>query len=274
MHVLIRLLVLLLVLLVALGALAFTGLQVRPKPFPPYPEATPPLRSVPVPEGLPAPVARFYAVAVGEQAPVIRSAVLSGEGSIRLNGLRFPARFRFTHEAGQGYHHYIEATLFGRPLFKVNEWYLDGKARMELPVGVIENDAKTDQAANLTLWGESIALPSLFLTDPRVRWEPVDETHATLVVPLGEETDRFTVTFDAESGLPVSLDAARWKAPDSPARLNWHIALSGWQRHGGMLVPTRWALTWEDENGPWFVGEINEVNYNVDVEEYIRAPGP
>ena len=51
---------------------------------------------------------------------------------------------------------YIEATIFGYPVMKVNEWYLDSKARMELPVGVIENEPKIDMAANLALWGESV----------------------------------------------------------------------------------------------------------------------
>jgi hypothetical protein len=55
--------------------------------------------------------------------------------------------FRFTYLAGQGYHHYIETTVFGYPVMKVNEWYLDNKACMELPVGVVENEPKIDQAA-------------------------------------------------------------------------------------------------------------------------------
>ncbi len=37
--------------------------------------------------------------------------------------------------AGHGYRHYIEATVFGYPVMKVNEYYFDGKARMELPEG-------------------------------------------------------------------------------------------------------------------------------------------
>ena len=43
----------------------------------------------------------------------------------------------------------------------VNETYLDGKSRLELPFGVIEDEPKADQAANLGLWGESAWLPYL-----------------------------------------------------------------------------------------------------------------
>lgn len=274
MSLLLEVLLIIAGLLICLLWIAHVGLEIRPKPFVPYPGTTPDLEAIPVPEGLPGPVARFFRLSLGDRAPLIKSAVLSGDGHIRLQGLRFPARYRFTHQAGQGYRHYMEATIFGFPLLKVNEWYLDGHARMHLPVGVIENDAKTDLAANLALWGESIALPSLFVTDLRVRWEPIDDNHAKLVVPAGEGSDSFVATFDPQTGLLQSLKAMRWKAPTSPAKLGWRIDLSNWQRHAGMLVPTGWALTWADENGPWFEARITEVVYNVDVGEYIRNAGP
>ena len=36
------------------------------------------------------------------------------------------ARWRFTYQAGEGSRHYIEATVFGQPVMKVNEYYLTG----------------------------------------------------------------------------------------------------------------------------------------------------
>lgn len=39
---------------------------------------------------------------------------------MRVGGLTFRARFRFTHKAGQDYRHYIEATIFGITILKVN----------------------------------------------------------------------------------------------------------------------------------------------------------
>ena len=98
---------------------------------------------------------------------------------MRLVGITFPARFRFTHDAGRGYRHYIEATLFRLRLMKVNETYLGGQARLELPFGVTEGEPKIDQGANLARWAESAFwLPPLLVTDPRVRWESVDECRA------------------------------------------------------------------------------------------------
>ncbi|HEY53691.1 MAG TPA: hypothetical protein G4N94_09565, partial [Caldilineae bacterium] len=199
--------------------------------------------------------------------------VISGRGRLRIKGVTFPARFRFTHIAGQGYRHYIEATFFGYPLMKVNEWYLDGQARMELPMGVIENEPKIDSAANLSLWGEAVWFPSILLTDPRVRWEAVDDATARLIVPYGDDEEAFTVAFDPETGLLLKLEAMRWKEPGSEAKTLWRNEPLGWQRFSGTLVPSPAATTWLDEGSPWAVWTIEDVAYNVDVSDYIQARG-
>jgi hypothetical protein len=265
--------------LVAILAVGWLGLQVKPKPFPAYPKQTPALKTVELPADLPAPVARYYETIIGDQIPVIESAVITGRAKLRLFGLRFPARFRFTHVAGQGYRHYIEATIFGYPVMKVNEYYLEGNARMELPVGVIENQPKVDMAANLGLWGESVWLPSIFITDPRVRWEAIDDTTARLVVPFdfaqdrpfGEEEDSFTVSFDSQTGLIRMLEAMRYREATDEAKIPWRNEPLGWQTFHGIKIPSPASVTWLDEGTPWSVWTIEDVAYNVDVSEYIRA---
>jgi hypothetical protein len=112
-----------------------------------------------LPDGLPHPVERFYRQIYGENVPVLESAVITGRAKLRVAGITFRGRFRFTHDAGPGYRHYIEATIFGLPLLKINEHFLEGKARMELLFGVIQDNPKTNQAANLGHWAESVWLP-------------------------------------------------------------------------------------------------------------------
>lgn len=166
------------------------------------------------------------------------------------------------------------ATLFGLPVIKINEHYLDGKTRMELPFGVIENEPKVDQAANLDLWGEAMWFPSLYVTDPRARWEPVDDMTAILVVPSGDTEERFIVRFDTGSGLPRLMESMRYKGAGSVDKTLWLNEFLEWSDSGGQRVFAVVVVTWFDEGRPWAVFRVDEFVYNADLTEYIRAKGP
>lgn len=267
------LLIVLLVLVVLIAAL-YAGFQIKPAPFDDYAERTPPLDTVPVPDGLPAPVARFYAVITDGtgDVPVLTSAVLTGRAEMRI-GINFQARFRFTHNAGHAYRHYIEGTCYGLPLLKVNERYVDGVSRMELPFGTTENEPQVNQAANLGLWGESVWLPSIFVTDERVRWEAIDDNTALLIVPFEDGEDTFTVQFDAQSGLITEMTAQRYKDENADEKIAWSLRLSDWEMRHGLLIPLTGAAQWADEDDPWATFHIEDVVYNVDVADYLRQKG-
>src|SRR3990172_6819859 len=183
-------------ILAVLIFLVWLGLKIKPASFSPYPEQTPPRETVPLPEGLPAPVERFYKTVYGDKIPVIDTVVIKGQGVISPLGPKMPARFIFVHNAGKDYRHYIEATWFGLPFIRVNESYVDGNSHFELPIGTFDNDPSIMQGAVLGLWAEATWFPSIWLTDERVRWEPVDEKAALLYVPFGEQEENFVMRFD------------------------------------------------------------------------------
>jgi hypothetical protein len=263
-------------LALSLAGLGWLGLRIRPAPFPAYAHVGAPPETTPLPAGLPAPVERFYRQLYGEQVPVIRSAVISGRGTMRPvnGGPTLPMRFRFTHEAGRNYRHYIEATFFGLPIMRVNEHFVDGKERMELPWATAEGPTY-DQAGNLGMWGESISwLPAILLTDPRVRWEPVDATTAILVVPFDDGEERFVIRFDPTSGMLQLMEALRYKG-EEPVKTLWIGTAADWQPLGTPAAAARvGSLTWLDEGTPWAHFEVEAIVYNAAVDASLEARGP
>ncbi len=260
-------------LVILLFLLPAWGLHIRPKPFADFPQPTQLDTAVPLPADLPAPVARYYQTIFGDEVPVVDTAVITARGTVRFAGITFPSRLRFTHNAGQDYRHYIESTVFGYPLMKVNEAYREGQARMELPVGIIENEPKVDMAANLGLWGESMWLPSIFVTDSRVHWEAIDDTTARLYVPFEDGEDNFTVYFDAETGLIQRMETMRYREVDAE-KILWQLTPLAWTEINGILIPSISTATWADEGTPWLVVDIEDVVYNADIGSYLYTTGP
>jgi hypothetical protein len=243
--------------LLLLAVIGYWGLHVAPKPMAPYPGASPELETVPLPAGLPAPVQRFYQTSLGDRVPVVETAVITARGHMRLFGLWIPHRMRIIHQAGQGYYTVIQPTFFGYPVITLFDTYLKGVAHVDQP-GFPDNHPKMDSASNLALWAESVDLPSIYLTDPRVRWEPIDQTHARLVVPSPEGSDSFAVTFDETTGLIAAMEALRWRNPGDTAKSRWKTAATN-----GLG-----QVTWNDE-APWFEMKVEQVLLNVDVSQYV-----
>ncbi|WP_219722069.1 DUF6544 family protein [Deinococcus planocerae] len=258
-------------------ALGWLGLQVQPRLFPAYPSAASTPETVPLPAGLPAPVERFYRQTYGERLPVITSAVISGRATLRPvpGGPAFPARFRFVHEAGRNYRHYIEATWFGLPILRVNESYVGGVSRQEMPPPFPSSigDPKGAQGANLGMWSETIWMPSVYLTDPRVRWEAVDDETALLTVPFGEERETYVVRFDPATGRPTLFESMRYHDGNSREKTLWINQNLSWADFGEVTLPKQGAAIWLDQGRPWAVFTAEEVVYNVDVREDVRRRG-
>jgi hypothetical protein len=269
------------IILVLLGITAavllvgWLGLQVKPKPFEPYAEESPTLKTVPLPADLPAPVKRFYKTVYGDQVPVIDTVVVKGRAVLSPFGFKMPARFVFVHNAGRDYRHYIETTWFGLPVMKVNESYVDGNSLFELPIGTYENDPSITQGAALALWAEASWFPSIWVTDERVRWQAVDDATAILFVPFGAQEENFVVRFNPKTGLIDIMEAMRCRdAGQELKKILWITQGLPGKTTEGAKISAIGSATWLDQGKPWAVFTLEEVKYNVDVRDYILRKGP
>ena len=185
-----------------------------------------------------------------------------------------PARFVFVHNAGKDYRHYFEATLFGIPLLKINEGYIDGASFFESPMASYYDEVNANQGANLALWAEANWFPALWLTDSRVRWEPVDKHTSLLYVPYEKGEESFLVRFDAQTGLIDLMEAMRYRdTGQGQPKILWIIRNEPGQPVAGTKIPSASSVMWLDQGKPWAYFNLEDLSYNVDVSTYINQRG-
>lgn len=255
--------------LIIIFFIGWVGLQIAPKSFSALDDGDHLSKEVELSDNLPTQVKSFYEKVYGNNIPVVNTAVISGRGRMTISGITFPARFRFVHQSGTAYRHNIELTFFGFPIITVNEVYQEGKAKLELPFGIVENEPKVNQGANLALWGEAIWYPSVFLHDTRTRWKEADDNSALLEVPFGRKKQSILVRFDPDSELPHLLEAMRYKEANDQKKTLWLIETNGYKEINGHNVASSVAITWFDDGYPWAVFEVEDIVYNVDVEKFF-----
>jgi hypothetical protein len=135
-------------------------------------------------------------------------------------------------------------------------------------MGTYYNDPNTNQGATLALWAEAGWFPAIWVTDPRARWQAVDEHTAILFVPFVDQEESFVVRFNPQSGLVEMMEAMRYKTTSGQNKTLW--ITNEVQRQGQAAIS---YATWLDDGKPWAEFVIDEMHFNLDVSKYIRARG-
>lgn len=95
-----------------------------------------------------------------------------------------------------------------------------------------------DQGENLFLWAEAALIPSAVVSRPGVRWQPINETSARMVLPLRDEQDEMVFSFDPETRLIREARALRYREVGGP-KIGWRVQYLNWRRFGEVMFPGR-----------------------------------
>jgi hypothetical protein len=195
-----------------------------------------------------------------------------GTAQATFNGISVAARFKFYHDAGNAYYHYIQVGWFGLPVAAINERYRDGVAILDIPGQHVEDSAEINAAANQGMWSEAIWLPSIWFADERVRWEAIDDTSARLIIPNATTEEAFTIQFDPQTGLISGMTTLRYRNPGDTERTLWTPFTQEWQEINGVMVPSVSSLQWGND-APWVTWHVETVLYNIDVSRRLAQFG-
>ena len=227
----------------------------------------PPVVAESTARALPAPVARFRELALREGSSVVETVAIECRATMRRPRMpRLPLRIRMFHRVGRAFVHDIRMGIGPLSIRMGLDAYVDGHGLMKIGPSV-QTGVEFDQGALIALWGEALGFPSAWEGCDDVRWEPLDDTTALLVVAGPEGDIPITVGFDPATGCPAFCEADRYKAKGPKVR--WRGASSDWRRFDGVLSPGRFSAAWADEPYPWLEIRIDSLRVNVPVDDRL-----
>ena len=102
----------------------------------------------------------------------------------------------------------------------------------------------------------------------------VDDNTALLIVPFGEGEEQLVVRFDPMDGRLRAMETMRYR-DEASDKILWlaETLPSDTIEAAGAALETVGTATWQDQGKPWATFTTEEIVYNVDVSDYIRAHG-
>lgn len=220
-------------------------------------------------EPIPPCVSRFVDLAAEAHSGPFRTVALDTTAWMRRPGMPpIPLEIRMAHQLGEAFVHDIRVGR--RPISAPLglDAFVDGRGAMRVGRS-IKCGPTYDRGALIAMWGEALVFPSAWL-DRDVRWEPIDDTTARLVVPWADGDVPIVVAFDRITGLPDLCLADRHKG-DGPLT-PWTGVWRDWRIADGVLAPRRLVVRWLDEPDPWLAITVRSIALGAPVDaELARA---
>lgn len=202
------------------------------------------------------------------QSPDARSAVVWGHGRMKWGFLTVPFRLTAYYVPGSKAMHKYEFTLFGFPIRAAYETWENerGTYRTSGPFSKDESGPLVSQAATMSAWAEAVFTPGMFLSDPLAQWTRSAPQVLHLSYPESGPRDSLTFIFDIPSGKPLEASGLRY-GHFREERAPWKVEYSDWKNLHGYELPTRLVFTWGSETKSAMEWTVEDVQYNVNVEE-------
>ena len=229
-------------------------------------------------DGLPAPVARYFAFALPEGQPRIRQARIrwAGEFQTRPGGgwSSFTAEQDLT-ATPPGFVWDAEIHMIPLIPMRVRDSYVGGTGamlgRMGGVVPIVNEGGSREMASGaLTRWlGEAAWFPTALLPGPRpgegVQWEAIDDATARATLTDGQTSVQTDFHF-APTGELTRMTAMRYRDVNGVGVLTPFEGVNhGFERRNGVMIPTSSEVAWLLPEGrfPYWRGRPVEVRYQL-----------
>lgn len=222
-------------------------------------------------EGLPAPVARYFAYALSPAQPRLLRARLEQQGELLMGPGNWRPFSATQHFSGGTPGFVWDATLRMNPLLgvRVRDSYLRGEGTMlgkvEALVPVVHQHGTREMAeASLQRWlAEAVWLPTALLPREGLTWSAVDARTARASVT--DHGVSVWVDFEfADSGEIIGTSTLRYRDVNGrPVLTPWKGRFWGYEQVGGVRIPREGEVGWVLPEGlqPYWRGRMVEARF-------------
>lgn len=223
---------------------------------------------------LPAPVRRFFALALTDGQPIIRSGNMdmTGRFNMSLDAAQwkpFTSKQRVvTDRPGFVWNGRINL-IPGVPV-RVHDAYVAGKGLLEpailglFPLGSVKGGGEIARGELMRWFAEAVWYPTALLPSQGVVWQAVDDTSARATITDGPIRLDMLFRFGTDGLVSGILVAARGGLVDGKTvMMPWEGTFGDYRRQDGMMVPFYGEVAWITPRGrrPYFMGTATRLAY-------------
>ncbi|MCY7376315.1 MAG: hypothetical protein LH472_10140 [Pyrinomonadaceae bacterium] len=223
-------------------------------------------------DDLPAPVARYFRLALKDGQPIVRTARIRYAGEFKLNGKWTPFDSE-QHFSANPPAFVWDADMKMNPLMnvRVRDGFTDGKGSMNAKIFALfsvmnaHDDVKLDAGALQRYLAELAWLPTALLPSENLHWTAIDENRASATLTDGKTTVSLEFRFNDAGELIEAFTPARFYGTNGEYKtFPWLGRFWNYEERGGMMIPIEGEVEWQMPEGaaPYFKGRIVEAEYD------------
>jgi len=225
---------------------------------------------------LPAPVARYFRMALKDGQPLVRSARVSHKGEFLTSkeGNSWSPFESTQHFSANPPGFVWDATMRMAPLMdvRVRDAYLAGKGSMQartfavIPVMDAMGKAELDAGALQRYLAEAIWFPTALLPGKGVTWSAIDDTKALATLTDSGTTVSLEFRFNEKGEVSGVFSPGRFREEKGKYILTpWAVRVWNFEERGGMRIPLEGEVAWQLSGGnmPYWKGRIVDVQYDL-----------
>ena len=224
-------------------------------------------------EGLPAPVQRYFRLALKDGQPIITAVTIDMAGTFNMSATGeqwkpFTSRQRVVTRR-PGFLWDAKIAMLPGLTARVADSYIAGKGLLHaailglFTVADISGDGEIARGEFMRYFAEMLWYPTALLPSQGVRWKAVDDRSANATIVDGPLTLTLLFRFN-DAGLIDSFraEARGGMVGDEMVMAPWEGNWSNYQTRDGMTVPITGEVAWMRPEGrrPYFVGTLTSLS--------------